>query len=49
LHSKESLALNPEEVSLEVTVIEKRSLALTAKERSLGMNAAEDSRDPASY
>jgi hypothetical protein len=39
LHSK---------VSLGVTVIEERNLALTSEEESPGMNVAEESRDPAS-
>jgi hypothetical protein len=36
------------ERSPDMTVIEERSLALTSKERSLSLVAAEDSRDPAS-
>jgi hypothetical protein len=42
LHSKDSLALNSEDFSLDMTVVEKRSLALTTKERSLSLTAAED-------
>jgi hypothetical protein len=36
------------EVSLEVTAIEEGSLAITSEEECPGMNAAEESRDPAS-
>jgi hypothetical protein len=42
------LEIAAEEDSLEVTVTEEGSLALTSEEESPGMNAAEESRDPAS-
>jgi hypothetical protein len=48
LHSEVTLGVTvTEEGSLGTTVIEGRSLEVTAEERSLSLNAAEDSRDPA--